>query len=366
MSASGNASAFPLRPMLQVDLSHEYVGGPFAQFATTPLPSTAAAGRNLGLRLLQTGASLVLYVRCNPGSATAVRALHRALVNTTWCWEIAPLAPQFAAVTDLEFAGTRQRVVLTTTSTTGGRLTVRTTASAKDLWDWQPLGFDFLPKTPLAKGAWLDLTDAQSVVLARIEVSDPQIVPIDLSAFGSGLYQLVHGKKILARWFADERGAVNASTAPTSMLVLNGAVLAAAFTKATEGSVLLAPPVYTARYPARDVTWRYHVFNATDASSLQIAALDETGEAPLEGGTSGDGLGASTAAEPFFPVTAPEYPNAASFESAVAYKLVQRPPQRFALLSGGTTVFAPLPVATPTFASRGQSAGFCSDIFVYL
>ena len=354
-----------LRAMLEVSLAHEYLGGPFASFVATPLPATGRLCRGLDLEMLQSDATLTLYTRASPSRRASVTAMRQTLAQNTFCWEIAPLAPNFAAITDVDFTGSTERIVLTSTDAkaVGGPLTQAALASAADVWPWQPLAFSYVATPALPIGTTLVVETNAGAAVAQVTTTNPCVIPIDLSAIGSGLYRLKRGKTVLASWFADERGAVGTSMAPASMLVLPGALLAAAFTQALGATGFTPPPVYTAEYPAREITWRYHIFNGQPVVSFHIEPCVGSAGLGAAGAWAG---GANDDTGPFVPISAPEYPTAASFEAVSPYKLVQRPPQRFALLSGSTTRYAPLPVASPSFAGRGQSAGFCSDIFVYL
>lgn len=374
---TGSVSASP-RALLQVSLKHEYYGGAFEEFTATPLPTTATVCRQLNLRMLRDGASLTLFVGPISASAKGRSALRAALARSTLCWEIAPSATDFAAITGVSFSGDHQRIVLTDSTglAVDGQLTVDALVSEKDVWSCQPLAFDYRPPSPLPMGTKLDIVAAATgTIVSQLAVADGGVIPIDVRTAGAGLYQLLRGNKLLTQWFADERSAVGAGAKPAAMLIIDGDLLVAAFDNLVEGSASLAPPVYSANFPTREITWRYHIFNARSPEALQIATADDglTANEPTPRSAAG-ALGAPSstkrqadaAPEPFISISAPEYPDAVSFEAATPYKLVQRPPQRFSLLSDGQALYSPLPVASTGFSPRGQSPGHCSDIFVYL
>lgn len=365
-----------LAPLLSVSLSHEYFGGAFAEFSLGALPQTAATCARLGLYLLRDAATLTLFARLDPRRPAAMTALQAALAASTLCWELAPIPPAFGAFTAIDFVGSRQRIVLTSAddAAAGGELTIGSLVSSSDVWSGQPLNFDFRPAKPLRVGSTLRLETAARTRLGQYTVADPNLVAVDVSAFGSGLYRLKQGSVLLAEWFADERGPIGTQPTPNSMLVLPGALLAAAFGAAASGGSA-APPAYTASYPARTVTWRYHVFNTQPGESLQIGPADDLGAtdappAPAKSGRRGRRqpapVGGAGATDTFVPLDPSPFPPAVSFAAVDPLQLAQRPPQRFALRNGSTVRYSPLPVAGPSLATNPAGTGFCSDIFVYL
>jgi len=358
--------------LLTVALTHEYFGGDFTPFTAAPLPATAAACGRLGLRLLKTGARLTLYVTPDARRAPKSADYQSALAATTFCWQITPQAAGFAAYTAIDSAGSGQCVVFTSTArgARGGRLTVAATASAGDVWARQALRFDFRPAQPLSAGTVLRLANGSGVGLRDLKVTDPRLVGIDTTESGSGLYQLMQGDRAIAKWFADERPFPPAN--PGALLVLPGALLAAAFARTIgDKADPSAAPVYTAGYAARSVLWRYHIFNTQADEALSIVPLPEdelTAAAPAAhpAGLSRARKSGPSARAMFRPFADAALPDARSFEAVRPLKLARQPPQRFALNSGSATRYAPLPLAGLAFARSGRSGALCSDIFVYL
>ncbi|MBI2512826.1 MAG: hypothetical protein HYV96_12680 [Opitutae bacterium] len=339
-------------PLLQAPLAHAYYGGPFAEFAVRPLPATAAACRNLGLRLLQDGATLTLAALADATSRLAEKQYRARLQQQAFVWEIAPLNPHFPAFTGVDVAGPMEALVLAPQSPVAdsGRLTCHAEASVADVWARQPLSFDFQPTKPLAAGGVVTLETAAGEILRRIRVVDPRLVKIDVSQFGSGLYRLAGERGVLTRWFADERAPLATGTGP--VLVLPGSFVVDLATRAGGGGGVRTAPSYSADFPTRPVVWRYHVFTTFAAKELAIAPIGDTATA--------------TAAPPFRVVPQTLLPGAVSFEATHAWPLSARAPQRFALRRRGAPLYTPLPLAGFDFARPARGAAIFSDIFVHL
>ncbi len=363
------APASTATALLSASFTHEYYGGDFTAFTAKPLPAPAAACQRLGLQLLRDGASLTLYL--TPGALRGMKSAdyRTTLAATTLCWQIVPRPVDFAACTAVDFTSGSQGLVFTSTvaGARGGPLTVSATASVQDVWPRQLLRFDFRPAKPLKAGATLRLETNAGTLVRSLKVTDPWLVAVDTSEFGSGLYQLAQGGQVLAKWFADERPFPPANTG--AVLVLPGSLLAAAFASATSAGVS-TPPVYTAAYAARSVIWRYHIFNTLPDDTLSIVPYSGEGLAapaatppvkPARSRKSGP-----TSREIFKPFTDDSLPDAKSFAAVLPLKLVQQPARCFALNNGSSSLYAPLPVAGTNFARAEGSTALCSDIFVYL
>ena len=371
MVAPATAPVTTAPSLLVVSLAHEYFGGGFPEHATTPLPATTASCRRLGLRLIHNGANLTLYAAPAAVAKLGSAAYQAALATETLCWQITPRTADFAAFTAVDFVGNRQCLVFTNTDkgAKGGSLTVSAKASAKDVWTRQLLRYDFRPTRPLKAGTVLSLQNNFGTVLRSLTVTDPSLVAVDASDFGSGLYQLAQGARVLAKWFADERPFPPTNTG--ALLVLPGKLLAAAFARTVgRGASAATPPTYTANYAARSVIWRYHVFNAQADETLSIATYTGEGLPTAPAARSAKKSNASkpsrAAAAPFEPYTDAALPDAKSFAAVRPLKLARLPAQRYALNSGGATRYAPLPLAGLAFARSASDDALCSDIFVYL
>lgn len=375
------ASATPATAtgLLSVAFTHEYYGGSFTTFAAQPLPATAKTCRQLGLGLVRDAAGLTLAIAVDALRSVKTADYRAALAATTLCWQLNPRPRDFAAGTAVDFTSNSACLVFTAAySAQGGSLTVAATASAKDVWPRQALHYDFRPAHALKVGAALRLENGAGGLLRTLKVTDPNLVALDTSDFGSGPYQLAQGSQVLVKWFADERPFPPASSG--GVLVLPGALLAAAFTAALKPGA--TPPVYTAAYAARSVIWRYHIFNTQADDTLSIVPYTGGGlpcsadadalvpDAPVEPARTSRSRShqkPAAAARPVFkPFTDPALPGAKSFAAVQPLKLVKQPAQCFALNNGATSLYAPLPVAGVDFARAAGQATLCSDIFVYL
>lgn len=346
---------------LQATLAHDYYGGAFSEFALVPLPATAALLHRLGLRLLHDHATLSFVA--TPSALTRITgaAYQAALSTTSFCWQLVPRSAGFAAFTAVDYSCSTQALVLTPPlgGNTRTTLTVGTSASALDLWPRQSLRFDFQPAQPLRTGSVLLLKTADGTLLRELPVTDPQLLALDTRDFGPGLYQLANGNRVLTRWFADERPYPPAAGA---VLVLPGPTVAKALTAATRGRATTTT-TYTASFPARTALWRYHIFNTQPDEALSIVALG------TDSATNTGGRAAAKKNMPgvqFQPFSDPALPSAKSFAATRPLPLVLQPSQRFALHSGNTTRYAPLPLAGLALARAADDAALCSDIFVYL
>lgn len=360
----------PVAPLalLQVSLGHEYYPDGFTEFDVAPFPATATNCRQLGLRLLREGDGLTLYVSPNAQRRLQSAGYRAALSTLTLCWQITPTTEKFSAFTDLDATACDQCVVFSSNAIDAKShlLTVGALASAKDIWARQTLRFDFVPSRPLRVGTTVTLENSAGESLRELVVTDPAVISIDATSFGSGLYQLTQGTRVLTRWFADERGA--AGTLPGSVLVLPGALLTAVFSNALGNMAADTElPVYSATYPARTVVWRYRIFNTPPGESLNIVAVSSEGtdDSLTTPPRTSKAKAPSRTAGPFLPKTDPALPDAQSFEVG-AFKLMQRPPQRFALRNGTATRYSPLPLAGLSFARSSGNAPLYSEILVYL
>ena len=352
--------------LLQVVLSHDYFRGAFAACTVRARPGTDRACASLGLRLLQNGGQFSLRIAGAALDQLTTPAYARRLAARSLCWEIVPSSPRFADYTAVDCAGANSVLILTSTSASaaGGRLTAGTDAGETDVWPRQPPRFSFRPESPLRPGSSVTLQSAGGQVLRTLVVTDPNLLAVDTSADGAGLYQLVQGRTVLARWFADATVTLAPLVGP--VLVLPGALLSAAVASLQTRRPSGAPPTYTANFPARAVVWRYHVFNATGQPGLSVQPLEASARRSSPAGAVQEPSAAEAPTTKFHPVPQALYPGAVSFEADAPLPLAAEAPQRFALRSGNTALCAPLPLAGFDFARSAVRAEIYSDLFVYL
>lgn len=348
--------------ILTVALEHEYgLPGPFSDYTVAPLPATETACRRLGMHLRRTAEGLSLYAFLPSTAPDAIARRITALESATLCWQITPTPSNFSAYTGLEFPATEQCLIFTSNASVakGGSLTtaLNGSATASDLWLRRPLRFDFPLEKLLAPGLPVNLCTGGGVRLRQVATNDSRRLAIDTTERGSGLYRLTQGTTELGRWFGDERGERHPQFG--AVLVLAPAVLADALRQATQPSPSSLPQ-YTGMWPAREVLWRYHIFNTEPDEPLRIEPCDGS-PPPIDQ--------PPVVPNPFVAVALPDLPAARSFEMTAPLKLQRRPAQRFALHRGSTGRFTTLPLPALSFGNSARNppnAALCAEVFVHL
>jgi hypothetical protein len=225
--------------------------------------------------------------------------------------------------------------------------------------------FDLPRPATIPPGSSLRLENGAGIALRTVSAVDAPTLRIDVSDLGPGLYRLSRHGTVLAKWFADERG-MNA-VSPGAVIVLPGFLLSAALIRAMQADPDAEAPAYTATFGAREVLWRYHVFNAQSDDTLSIVALKKSPGATKRRDSASNGTKKHAAPSPFVSVSDPSVRDARTFEAVEPRKLTQRPAERFALRSGASTRYSPLPLAGLALGrSARRMSTLCSDIFVYL
>lgn len=336
--------------VLQLRLSHEYWDGPFDSYSLVPLPSTALACRNRKMVVRPQSGGFVVSVPRKTLERIITPAGQRAMLETTFCWEVRPTADEFVAVTEPAFAGASRVLVLTTGADRGGsRLSAQLNVTTDDLWVRRPLRFESTPITPPDEVKPVALHRAGEVQPALWVWSIGGRIPVDVSLFGSGAFQLFQDRRELDRWFADERMPAAVSAHP--LWVMPGALMLHAMRTAYGAPEHASVPMCWAQFGTREIAWRYHIF--TDVpQAMEIKPADDFDPA-TRAAREQRRPGAPWFVESPTAVIA----GARTFVSTDGWPARRVPPARF-VLNAGTARKVPLPLP-----ATQPPAGNTADVF---
>lgn len=255
-------------PWCHLEVLHDYLDGAgHPECDLLPTPETRTALAKLGITVRQAGCRFTLYLetaRRNKGWAGVLAA-------SELCFLLTVRRPEFHAYTDLPMEPGKMLYLSTGAARgrrAGGRLTVNARLSVDDLLPLTGGRFLYQPSRRIPPGTLLSILDRRGLRIAAVIAPEPRAIPIDVTLFGPGYYDVRRGKQSICRFLAE------ASLARTSALafvsVLGRDVMGRR--PGPDPAKAEDAPLYKVTFPARASIWRYDIFTngqAADGLSIQ-------------------------------------------------------------------------------------------------
>jgi hypothetical protein len=344
------------RPLLRIEVTHEYWPEGFTDYALVPFPQTAELCRRFGLKLTRRDGGPTLLLDLARAKRTHTPVTIAAIAEATLCWEIRPTSSEFFTTTIPAFAAETRCLVLTAAHPGWPlRLTAKPSASAADLWPRRALRFDYQIAKPLPDPDGLVTLDTGEGTSPRQLLTPWEgRIAVDTTAIGSSTFRLIQSGRELDRWFGDER--LPAPAAPGPIFALPGGVIVGALTESDLPADDDLPATFHVNFTAESTVWRYHLYN-TGTAKLEILPSRDFDREVLAERMRDRAPGAAW----FRELKQTVVPEARTFEATAPWPLRHTPPENFELHSNLHPQSVPLPLP-----SRRTQPSAYADVFFRL